>query len=93
MNILIYLVPLIILLSILYLILQVVRPPHNSPKKYLKKQKIKPVVMMIGDSITHGKIGTNFVDILSEKFDNYDIFSPIVTTNHKKNDDIKGINI
>lgn len=28
--------------------------------------------MMIGDSITHGRIGTNFVDILSRKFNNYE---------------------
>lgn len=48
------------------------RPPYNTPKKYLTKNKTKPVVMMIGDSITHGRIGTNFVDILYRKFNNYE---------------------
>ena len=48
------------------------RAPYNNPTKYLKKNRTKPVVMMIGDSITHGRIGTNFVDLLSQKFNNFD---------------------
>ena len=72
MNILIYLIPLIILLFFLFLVLQTVMPPRNSPKKFLKKTRTKPVVMLIGDSITHGRIGTNYVNLLSKKLDNYE---------------------
>jgi lysophospholipase L1-like esterase len=59
-----------------------VKPPHNSPKKFLKKNRTKPVVMMIGDSITHGRIGTNFVNILSEKFDNYEFVNAGINGHH-----------
>ncbi len=72
MNILIILIPSFILIFLIILVLQAVMPPHNRPKKYLKKSNKKPVVMMIGDSITHGRIGTNFVDILSKRFDNFE---------------------
>lgn len=44
------------------------RPPRNTPSKYLKQRTgnngHKSVVVFMGDSITHGKIGVNYVEMI-----------------------------
>ncbi|MBE0526708.1 MAG: SGNH/GDSL hydrolase family protein, partial [Candidatus Thorarchaeota archaeon] len=42
------------------------RLPKNRPEKY-QKQGGKKVVVLAGDSITHGQIGENYVAMLSER--------------------------
>ncbi len=44
------------------------RLPKNRPEKY-QKQSGKKVVVLAGDSITHGQIGENYVAMLSERLD------------------------
>ena len=47
---------------------QLERPPKNSPSNYLKQRTHdngrKSVVVLMGDSITHGKIGVNYVEMI-----------------------------
>jgi lysophospholipase L1-like esterase len=47
--------------------------PNNSPLNYLKNreevQGTRKIVVLVGDSITHGKIGVNYVDVLTERID------------------------
>ena len=47
------------------------RAPKNNPAHHMKRRDEKgiegEVVVLVGDSITHGKIGYNFVDLVSEK--------------------------
>ena len=65
----------LILLSIIFVILYVraIRLPSNRPMNYIKKQSKKrgteKVVVLIGDSITHGKMGFSYADLLTERFD------------------------
>ncbi len=49
--------------------------PNNSPLKYLKKKnkdkgKEERIVICIGDSITLGKVSSNYVNMLSKRFEN-----------------------
>jgi lysophospholipase L1-like esterase len=60
---------------ILIILIHVFRPPRNNPKVYLKKKKGignagKKVVLFIGDSLTHGTIGENYIKILSNRLKN-----------------------
>ena len=44
--------------------------PENNPARYLEKKLssgARKVIVCVGDSITHGRVGTNYVDILSER--------------------------
>jgi lysophospholipase L1-like esterase len=65
----------------LYLLYAIQRLPDNTPAKFLsRKEKFDPVnrkiVMCIGDSITHGRISQNYVQILSEKLgENYEFIN------------------
>ena len=47
-------------LSLFYVLLQMEKLPSNRPIKY-QKQIGKKVVVLAGDSITHGQIGENYV--------------------------------
>jgi len=74
---------LIIFLVILtFILLKTLPKPENSPEKYLKaieknknffaKKKLpqrnkRKIFVCIGDSITHGKVGVNYVDIIEKK--------------------------
>ena len=62
---------LVLALLILGAYLQSERPPKNSPSNYLKQQTPgddnRSVVVLMGDSITHGKIGVNYVDMLENQ--------------------------
>jgi lysophospholipase L1-like esterase len=101
-------VPILILVasSILVLILliggayyQSERPPKNSPSNYLK-QRIrnngrKSVVVLMGDSITHGKIGVNYVEMIegqlkgeSIEFINAGINSELAWNNLQRVDEV-----
>ena len=48
------------------------RMPKNTPSTYLKQQdptkERKGVVVLIGDSITHGRIGVNYVEMVKRNF-------------------------
>jgi lysophospholipase L1-like esterase len=65
----------LILLSIIFVILyvRVMRPPSNRPMKYIRMRSKRgvtgKVVVLVGDSITHGKMGFNYVDLLTKKLD------------------------
>jgi lysophospholipase L1-like esterase len=45
--------------------------PDNNPSRYIKRKKNgvkdKTIVVLIGDSITHGRVGTNYVKLLEER--------------------------
>lgn len=44
--------------------------PENNPARYLEKKissGARKVIVCVGDSITHGRVSTNYVDILSER--------------------------
>lgn len=44
--------------------------PKNNPKKFTKRRrgkKTRPVIVCLGDSITHGRVGANWVDLLYNK--------------------------
>lgn len=53
------------------------KEPENSPKNFLKygpKIPGKRVAVLIGDSITHGRIGVNYADMVQEQFkDNVEV--------------------
>ena len=51
--------------------------PPNTPSKYLKQQfgndKQRPVLVLLGDSITHGRIGVNYADIVAGQLEDRDL--------------------
>jgi lysophospholipase L1-like esterase len=50
--------------------------PKNNPSRYLKKQPLdnsKHVVVFMGDSITHGRIGVNYVEMIEDQLRGNDI--------------------
>jgi acyl-CoA thioesterase-1 len=51
-----------------YVFWQMERLPRNRPSKY-QKQIGKKVVVLAGDSITHGQIGENYVSLLARRLD------------------------
>ena len=55
----------------------VMKLPSNTPSKYLKQQfgndKQRPVLVLLGDSITHGRIGVNYVDIVADQLEDRDL--------------------
>ncbi len=53
---------------VLYCYWQMVRLPKNRPEKY-RKLTTKKVIVLAGDSITHGQIGENYVTMLSQRLD------------------------
>ena len=62
----------IIIITILYFYTfhQVQKLPFNSPSNFLRSNKTNPgiqTVICFGDSITHGQVSHNYVNILSEK--------------------------
>jgi lysophospholipase L1-like esterase len=65
----------------LYLLYAIQRLPNNTPAKFLtRKEKLNPVnrkiVMCIGDSITHGRISQNYIQILNQKLaDKYEFIN------------------
>lgn len=52
-------------------------PPTNTPSDFLKRSSqdegIKKVVVFMGDSITHGRIGVNYVTMIEDKLRNSNI--------------------
>lgn len=52
---------------------QSTRLPDNTPSKYLRQQTKsngrKNVVVLMGDSITHGRLGVNYVDMVEDQLD------------------------
>ncbi|MCY3411584.1 MAG: SGNH/GDSL hydrolase family protein [Candidatus Heimdallarchaeota archaeon] len=58
-----------LVLAVIYAYLRATRLPSNRPAKYVDDGR--PVVAMIGDSITHGNIGFNFVNALQKKYPKY----------------------
>jgi lysophospholipase L1-like esterase len=53
------------------------RPPDNTPSEYLKMQPTnadqKSVVVLMGDSITHGRIGINYVEMIKDQMGNNNV--------------------
>ena len=47
------------------------RLPSNTPSKYLRrisgKGKQRQILVLLGDSITHGRIGVNYVDMIADR--------------------------
>jgi len=60
---------LILIVGLAYRLLD--RPPKNSPSNYLKQlthsDDAKKVVVFMGDSITHGRIGINYVEMIENQ--------------------------
>ena len=56
------------LLVLLYVYLKMERLPKNRPENY-KRQDNKKVIVLAGDSITHGQIGENYVSMLAKYLD------------------------
>ncbi|MFW9980993.1 MAG: SGNH/GDSL hydrolase family protein, partial [Candidatus Thorarchaeota archaeon] len=52
----------------LYVYWQITRLPNNRPERFQGKTS-KKVVILAGDSITHGRVGENYVNMLSRRFD------------------------
>ncbi|MHA1793953.1 MAG: SGNH/GDSL hydrolase family protein [Promethearchaeota archaeon] len=87
MNLLIFIIvsPLIIFGSyILIQLYRIIKLPASNPRAFLRKKvgKIQDnvkVVACIGDSITHGHVGTNYVKMLDEKLNkggkNYEVIN------------------
>jgi len=57
-----------ILCLLYYVILQMGRLPRIRPDNYVK-QTSKKVIVLMGDSLTHGQIGENYVSILGRRLD------------------------
>ena len=57
----------ILVLDIVYIVFRSFKAPKNSPENYLKSNpdKEKKVIVCVGDSITHGNIGTNYVNMIN----------------------------
>jgi lysophospholipase L1-like esterase len=53
---------------IVYVYWQMMKLPMNRPEKY-RKLTTKKVVVLAGDSITHGQVGENYVTMLSQRLD------------------------
>ncbi|MBI9085229.1 MAG: hypothetical protein JEZ11_16655 [Desulfobacterales bacterium] len=52
------------------------KPPGNSPQWFAENRatdKKSKVVVCIGDSITHGRVSHNYVDLLSKRFNGKDV--------------------
>jgi lysophospholipase L1-like esterase len=73
--------------------------PKNSPSSYLKQQTQdkgrKNIVVLLGDSITHGRIGVNYVEIIEDQlkgdhieFINAGINSELAWNNLQRVDDV-----
>jgi lysophospholipase L1-like esterase len=52
----------------LYCYWQMTRLPRNRPGR-VERQDGKNVIVFAGDSITHGQVGENYVDLVAEKLD------------------------
>ncbi|MHA1637750.1 MAG: SGNH/GDSL hydrolase family protein [Candidatus Thorarchaeota archaeon] len=52
----------------LYTFVQMSKLPDNTPIEFLKSDQItsRKRVVLIGDSITHGRIGSNYIELLSQ---------------------------
>lgn len=58
------------ILIFVYTLFQIGRLPANTPSEFLKRSDqttTKKRIVLVGDSITHGRIGTNYVEILSHR--------------------------
>jgi len=63
-------IPLLVVIAVsFYLFSSATRLPDNTPQTFLKKKvdAEKKVVVCIGDSLTHGRVSSNYVDELSER--------------------------
>ncbi|MFX0062558.1 MAG: SGNH/GDSL hydrolase family protein [Candidatus Hermodarchaeota archaeon] len=62
-----------IILALVYTYFGATKLPNNNPSKYLKRKipskKSKRNIVLIGDSITHGRVGKNYVELLAERLD------------------------
>lgn len=61
-----------IAIAIIFTTYQAQKKPNNDPPSFLNKRtslSAKKVIVCIGDSLTHGKVSYNYVDILSEILD------------------------
>jgi len=70
--IIILLLIIIIIITLLtsFTIYQAQKEPPNSPSKFLANKGSflhKKVVVCIGDSLTHGRVSYNYIDMLTEK--------------------------
>ncbi|MHA3963491.1 MAG: SGNH/GDSL hydrolase family protein [Candidatus Thorarchaeota archaeon SMTZ1-45] len=56
-----------------YAFYQSMKKPEKTPSTYLRahpqKDVRKSVVVFLGDSITHGRVGVNYVDMVQERFE------------------------
>ena len=58
----------IVCFLLFYVLWQMERLPSNRPVKYLKPFG-KKVVVLVGDSVTHGQIGESYVSMLTKRLD------------------------
>ncbi len=61
----------------------IVRPPRNNPKTYLERTSSTSAaqnqkLVVIGDSLTHGTLSENYVDILSQRIKRDELFIDII---------------
>jgi lysophospholipase L1-like esterase len=65
------LVILLIAAALAYAFRQIGRPPENAPDRFLKRGRSSPdqrVVVCLGASMVHGRVGVNFVDLVAQRF-------------------------
>ncbi|MHA1976227.1 MAG: SGNH/GDSL hydrolase family protein [Candidatus Hodarchaeales archaeon] len=76
----------IVLLIAYYINRQIMKLPENTPEKYNRRKQTnegnKSVVVCVGDSITHGRISSNYVRILRKKLgSDYEFINAGVNSN------------
>jgi lysophospholipase L1-like esterase len=53
------------------------RPPKHTPSDYLKIRAVsgdkRSVVVFMGDSITHGRIGVNYIEMIEDRFEDRNV--------------------
>jgi lysophospholipase L1-like esterase len=61
---------LLLVVPLSYVIRQMSKPPKNAPEQFLKQgahPQDRKVVVCLGASMVHGRVGVNFVDLLSRR--------------------------
>lgn len=60
--------------AFIYASWRIMQPPRNTPEDFLKQGRSpadQPVVVCLGASMVHGRVGVNFIDLLAARFPDY----------------------
>ena len=58
--------------AFLYLFIKSIRLPRNRPSEYLKRKQAddsRAAIVLAGDSLTHGKVGVDYIQMLANQLD------------------------